>query len=48
MKKEVIKPPTRRETTDASKELQKGHSAGGRVLAERSVAVRQGAAKPKK
>ena len=40
-KKEKIKPPTKKETSDASKELKKGHPAGGRVLAEKSVAVRQ-------
>jgi len=48
MKKETIKPPTRKETTDASKALRNGSSAGGRVMADKSVAVRQGAAKPKK
>jgi len=47
-KKETIKPPTKRELTDASKELKKGHSAGGRVMADKSVAVKQGAAKPKR
>jgi hypothetical protein len=47
-KKETIKPPTKKELTDASKELKKGHSSGGRVLADKSVAVRQGAAKPAK
>lgn len=41
-KKETIKPPTKRETSDASKELRKGHSSGGRVMAETSVATRQG------
>ncbi|MBS0362982.1 MAG: hypothetical protein JSR98_16515 [Proteobacteria bacterium] len=45
-KKETIKPPTKRELTDASKELRKGHPSGGRVMADKSVAVRQGAAKP--
>ena len=47
-KKEIIKPPTKRETSDASKELKKGHPAGGRVLADKSVAVKQGVAKPTK
>jgi hypothetical protein len=47
-KKETIKAPTKKELTDASKELKKGHSSGGRVLADKSVAVRQGAAKPAK
>jgi len=44
-KKETIKPPTKRELTDASKELRKGHPSGGRTMADKSVAVRQGAAK---
>jgi hypothetical protein len=49
-KRETIKPPTKKETTDASKQLKKKHSSGGRVMADKSVAVRQGAAKrsPKK
>ena len=40
-RKETIKVPTKKELTDASKELKKGHSSGGRVLAEKSVAKRQ-------
>lgn len=47
-KKEKIKPPTKKETTDASKELKKGHSAGGRVLVEKQIAIKQGVAKPTK
>jgi hypothetical protein len=51
-KKETIKPPTKKETTDASKQLKKKHSSGARTMADKSVAVRQGvakkAAKPKK
>ena len=39
---------SKKETTDASKELKKGHSAGGRVLAAKAVAVKQAAAKPAK
>jgi hypothetical protein len=46
--KETIKPPTKRELTDASKELRKGHPSGGRTLADKSVAVRQGVAKTSK
>lgn len=46
-KKETIKPPTKRELTDASKELRKGHSSGGRTLADKSVAVRQDVVKKK-
>ncbi|HXQ51033.1 MAG TPA: hypothetical protein VN802_08070 [Stellaceae bacterium] len=39
--KESIKPPTKRELEDGSKELRKGHPSGGRVLADKSVFVRQ-------
>ncbi len=46
--KETIKPPTEKETKDASKELRGGHSSGGRTMADKSVAVRQGVAKPSK
>jgi len=46
--KEVIKPPTNKELADASKEMRKGHSAGGRVMADQSVAKRQGVAKKPK
>jgi hypothetical protein len=45
-RKETIKPPTKRELTDGSKQLRKGHASGGRTLADKSVAVRQGVAKP--
>ncbi len=41
-KKETIKPPTKRELADASKQLRAGHSSGGRVMADKSVAVREG------
>lgn len=44
--KETIKPPTQREVRDASRELRAGHSSGGRTMADRSVAVRQGVSKP--
>jgi hypothetical protein len=40
--KETIKPPTKRELADASKELGTGHSSGGRTMADASVAKRQG------
>jgi hypothetical protein len=46
--KETIVPPSKRETTDASKELRKGHPSGGRTMADRSVAVRQGVVKARK
>jgi hypothetical protein len=44
--KETIKPPTKSELRDASKELRAGHPAGARTMADKSVAVRQGVAKP--
>jgi hypothetical protein len=47
-KKEKIKPPTKGELTDASKQLRKGHPSGGRTEADESVAVRQGVKKTKK
>lgn len=40
-KKETIKPPSKKELTDASKQLSKGHSSGGRTMADASVAKRQ-------
>jgi hypothetical protein len=46
--KETIRPPTRRELKDGSKQLKKKHPSGGRVLADESVAVRQGVAKRRK
>jgi hypothetical protein len=48
--KETIKPPTRRELSDASKELRGGHPSGGRTMADASVARRQDVSKnpPKK
>lgn len=45
-KKETIKPPTKKDTSAAGKALPKGSGPAGRVLADKSVAVRQGAAKP--
>jgi hypothetical protein len=47
MAKETIKPPTKKELTDASKQLKKGHSSAGRTMADKSVAVRQGVVKGK-
>jgi len=47
-KKETIKPPTARELKDASKQLRAGHSSAGRVMADKSVAVREGVAKSSK
>jgi hypothetical protein len=48
-KKETIKPPTKKDLKDASKELRKGRPSGGRVMADASVAARQGVKrKPKK
>jgi hypothetical protein len=44
-KKETIKPPTTRDVKEASKALRGGSGIGGRVMADKSVAVRQGVAK---
>lgn len=46
MAKETIKPPSKKDTSAASKDLRKGSPVGGRVMADKSVAVRQGVAKP--
>lgn len=46
--KETIKPPTRKELKDASSQLRKGHSSAGRVMADKSVAVREGVSKGRK
>jgi hypothetical protein len=46
-KKENVKPPTKRELTDAGKQTPKKHPSGGRVLAEESVAINEGVKKPK-
>ena len=40
--KEIIKPPTKPTLSDGAKELKKGHAAGGRVLAEKALAIKQG------
>ena len=41
-KKETIIPPNKKELTPASKLLRSGNQAGGRVMADKSVAARQG------
>ena len=41
-KKETIRPPTKADLRDASKQTRKGHGSGGRTLADASVAKRQG------
>ncbi len=46
-KKERIIPPSRRELRDASGQLKKRHSSGGRTMADQSVAKRQGAKRSK-
>ena len=46
-KKETIRPPTKRELTDAGKQTRKRHPSGARVLAEESVAAHEGI-RPKK
>jgi len=45
-KKETIIPPSKKDLKDASKELKRGHPAGGRTLADQSVAKREGAKRP--
>jgi hypothetical protein len=40
-------PPSKKELTDGSKQLKKGHSSGARTMADKSVANRQGAKRPK-
>ncbi len=47
-KKETIKVPAKRELTDASELLRRGHPAGGRVMADKAVAVKEGVAKGSK
>jgi hypothetical protein len=39
--KETIKPPTKRELSDAARQLPKGHSSAARTMADKSVYVRQ-------
>lgn len=46
-KKEQITPPSKKETSSASPLLRAGSSAGARVMADRSVAKKQGATRPK-
>jgi len=46
--KETIKSPTKKETKAASPLLKNKNSAGARVMADKSVAVRQGVAPKKK
>ncbi|HEV2561101.1 MAG TPA: hypothetical protein VGT78_03080 [Rhizomicrobium sp.] len=40
--KETIRPPSKKELSDASRQLKKGHSSGGRTMADASVAKREG------
>lgn len=40
--KETIKPPTKRELSDASKQLRQGHPSAGRTMADAAVAKKQG------
>jgi hypothetical protein len=42
-KKETIIPPSKKDLRDASSQLRKGHSSGGRTMADQSVAKREGA-----
>jgi hypothetical protein len=39
--KETIRPPTKRELSDASPQMRKGHPSGGRTMADASVAKKQ-------
>jgi hypothetical protein len=39
--KESIKPPTKKELSDASKQLRRGHPSAGRTMADASVAKKQ-------
>ena len=41
--KETIKPPSKKELADGSKQLKKQHPSGARTMADASVAKRQGA-----
>jgi hypothetical protein len=43
-----VPPPTKRETKDAGKQLPKGHSSAGRVLAEESKVASKTPPKGKK
>lgn len=49
--KETIKPPAKKDLSDASKQMRAGHGSGGRTMADASVAKRQGVSRsssPKK
>lgn len=46
-KKIVVKAPTKKEVTDAAKQLPKGHSSAGRVMREREAALNKGKRKGK-
>jgi hypothetical protein len=45
--KERIIPPSKKDTSSASTLLRSGNPAGGRVMADKSVATKQGAKRPK-
>jgi len=44
--KERITPPSKKDTTQASKLLRQGSGAGGRVMSDASTAKKQGAKRP--
>jgi hypothetical protein len=46
-KKERITPPSKKDLRAASKELRRGSGPGGRVMADQSVAKRQGVKRQK-
>jgi hypothetical protein len=47
-RKETITPQSKAALKDAGRELRKGHSSGGRTLADQSVAKREGAKRSSK
>jgi hypothetical protein len=46
-KKERITPPSKKDVRQAAKDMRRGSGPGGRVMADRSVAKRQGATRKK-
>lgn len=46
--KETIVPPSKKATSDAAKNIKSGSPSAGRVLADASVAKREGVKRPKR
>ena len=46
-REESIPVPTRRELSDAGRQLQRGHSSAAKVLNDQKEAIKEGLAKPK-